>query len=379
MIKMLNKYIFKLLSKKVLPEEVEIKTSRCLNAERNFLCCQGCVRICPRGNLNLGKNNLPETSDNCQGCGLCVSLCPAAALNFKELDWTDINKKLMQAAKSRRVLQPVCKKLKKAETSRAILTGCPGSFSLGQFLIPPALESKLHLPFADCKDIGCKNINFIEPWIKNQILFMENIFLNFEHYIATGEEVSEVKCKSELSENIDRTNKKLNRREIFSNLVQKSEEVITDITKMGKEELRKKFFRDQNCEEIISPQELLQLVCGISAKNKTLKIDENIIIYSAPKLKENRCTYCHRCEKLCPTGAIKLKQETLKFFPGRCAGCRICVSSCPQNAVKFEQGLSYSEFTRTKISLEHDFCLEKCPNCGALFNAKSGTNKCYFC
>ncbi len=191
--------------------------------------------------------------------------------------------------------------------------------------------------------------------------------------------MSEVKCKSELSGNIDKSNKKLNRREIFSNLVQKSEEVITDITKMGKEELRKKFLGAQNSEEFISPQELLQLVCGISAENKTLKTNENVVIFSAPKLEENRCTYCLRCEKLCPTGAIKFKQTSLEFFPGRCAGCRICVSSCPQDAVKFEQGLSYSEFTSTKISLKHNFCLEKCPNCGALFNAKSGTNKCYFC
>ncbi|SDM39203.1 4Fe-4S dicluster domain-containing protein [Halarsenatibacter silvermanii] len=376
---MLGKYLFRLFAEKVLPEEIEIKGSRCLNNDRNFLCCRGCVRICPRRNLSLQKNDIPKKHDRCTGCGLCISICPTAALNFKELERTKINSRLIQAAQSRSFLKPVCKKLKKSDSSGAILTGCPGSFSLARLIIPPVLGSELYLPFADCREAGCSNFDRVAPWIKNQVEFLKKIFPGCRPFIYTGKKRPGSDGSSSLSGDTDEDDEELDRREVFSSLARKSGEVLEDLTEMGKEELQKRYPGAGKEDSVILPRELLQIICRISAENNSLDINDNLIISARPEFREERCTCCRRCEKLCPTGAIKFTQENPFFYPGRCTGCHVCRSSCPQDALKFVGGLTHDEFTAGRIVLEPGFRLGKCPDCGAPFNLKSGRDKCYFC
>ncbi len=42
------------------------------------------------------------------------------------------------------------------------------------------------------------------------------------------------------------------------------------------------------------------------------------------------CTYCGKCAKNCPMGAISidLEQKTFRYRPERCIGCGLCVLSC---------------------------------------------------
>lgn len=45
--------------------------------------CNPCVKACARGAITMGKdiNDLPEVDyEKCNGCGLCISLCPGLAI-----------------------------------------------------------------------------------------------------------------------------------------------------------------------------------------------------------------------------------------------------------------------------------------------------------
>ena len=43
---------------------------------------------------------------------------------------------------------------------------------------------------------------------------------------------------------------------------------------------------------------------------------------------------CHRCEKLCEYGAIKVDEtEIAKVDDLKCKGCGVCVTSCPARAI----------------------------------------------
>ena len=47
-----------------------------------------------------------------------------------------------------------------------------------------------------------------------------------------------------------------------------------------------------------------------------------------------RCTQCHACARVCPTGTIQADRQYASD-PGECTFCLECLSVCPQNAVEF--------------------------------------------
>ena len=58
------------------------------------------------------------------------------------------------------------------------------------------------------------------------------------------------------------------------------------------------------------------------------KYGKNVLF---PKADSNMCTLCGACAKVCPTGAIPVK-EPKKTDTKKCIGCMKCVRVCKQNA-----------------------------------------------
>ncbi len=49
----------------------------------------------------------------------------------------------------------------------------------------------------------------------------------------------------------------------------------------------------------------------------------------ARKACQNACIACHKCEKVCPDGAITVKDNLAMIDYGKCTGCGLCVQTCP--------------------------------------------------
>lgn len=82
---------------------------------------------------------------------------------------------------------------------------------------------------------------------------------------------------------------------------------------------------------VFSPEEVRGLTLKRIKERKEkglVAVTEKII----PKVDENLCNSCGRCEQVCAYGAAKVNNK-LHIDNNHCIGCGLCVSVCPNNAI----------------------------------------------
>jgi len=52
-----------------------------------------------------------------------------------------------------------------------------------------------------------------------------------------------------------------------------------------------------------------------------------------PKVDEEKCTGCGRCNRWCPTGAARVSDKKNRIDPEKCIGCGECTATCPEQAI----------------------------------------------
>ena len=73
-----------------------------------------------------------------------------------------------------------------------------------------------------------------------------------------------------------------------------------------------------------------------------------------PVYSEKNCTYCGRCETLCPFNAIKIKDDSWIYNKRRCFGCGVCIENCPEHALSNEESdFQYQLACAAKACLQH--------------------------
>jgi NAD-dependent dihydropyrimidine dehydrogenase PreA subunit len=56
-----------------------------------------------------------------------------------------------------------------------------------------------------------------------------------------------------------------------------------------------------------------------------------------PKIDEDRCTGCGKCEEICPAGVFRIEEDLSKVEnPEECTECGACVDECPSEAIELE-------------------------------------------
>jgi len=72
-----------------------------------------------------------------------------------------------------------------------------------------------------------------------------------------------------------------------------------------------------------------------------------------PNVDLTECTYCGRCAKVCPVGAmvVDAQGKSHQYLTGRCIGCGLCAVACDQqHAIQMEPTPKYREPARSLIS-----------------------------
>ena len=85
-----------------------------------------------------------------------------------------------------------------------------------------------------------------------------------------------------------------------------------------------------------------------------------------------RCTLCHACVQLCPTGALRKPGHALAFLESACVQCGLCVNGCPERALNAEPRFAPDlHLTGAEVILKPASELFRCVACGTPFAPRS--------
>ena len=54
-----------------------------------------------------------------------------------------------------------------------------------------------------------------------------------------------------------------------------------------------------------------------------------------PQIDLHRCKACGKCQRVCPSSAIRVEYEIAKINVRLCKGCGACIDACPTGALAF--------------------------------------------
>jgi len=84
--------------------------------------------------------------------------------------------------------------------------------------------------------------------------------------------------------------------------------------------------------------------------------------FGFPVVDFSRCTACHECAPVCPTGAIRTSasgsEKTLSVSYASCIQCRACVEECPEQAIGVSHDVEVAAYSRDQLARTASFAVD---------------------
>ena len=319
-----------------------IKGEQCVHALMENASCRGCAEVCPKDAWLLDDDSLSLDVDACDGCGLCVPVCPEGAISIHGYSIA-----LRQAGNDiQQQLNAFCACEYVAQEAEGIVP-CIHALKLQDILrLVNKGVGQLTLATGDCCECERAGKNdFFELVSKlNKALQSNNDFEISVKLHSPNEWRRLLNQESTAASGPD-----INRRNFFRALVSNGIERKLDVPDLL----------------VLDESEFVpagQLMPG----------DLEFAVWPVmPVLDMALCNGCDACLRLCPHEAMVLQEledeSSYKILPKNCTGCNICVDVCETSAITLSR---WQAGQSVKIPLEEN----QCRACGNAFHIPRGTN-----
>lgn len=287
------------LLKVVDPDPVLVRQPDCLRVRHAGLACRACADICPAGAFQLSRRKVGVDAGTCSRCGLCLGVCPTAALQVRGIDESGL-------AAATRVR---CAKA----GGPGVVVPCLGALSPDLLIDVGSRRPGIVLAAGECH--SCELARGGESARANLASAAE---------VLRGLGVTELPQWETvgLSEQASEQHA-VSRRELLG--LWRQAAVQTGMSLMPESE--------------VNP---VRLPARVPLRRvrwlKRLSPPEHNGRLAWPTRKvEGPCHGCNICVSFCPTGALAFREDdqtwTLSFQAAACVNCRTCIQLCPRGAV----------------------------------------------
>ncbi len=317
----------------------QIESSDCVYSQFRGASCRACVDACPRNAWLLDDYALGLDVDACDGCGLCVPVCPTGALH-KDFPW------VIRHLGGRSLALFACERSGILE-QEGILP-CVHMLGLRQLtVLHTSGVSSLLLATGDCDHCAWKPgtglVQRLESF--NRLLRQRNLPpMNLLVY------TKKLWLKIFAQEVVIGRGTQLQRRAFFA--------AAASPNKL------------QQQLAVLDPLNLK--ACQTLAPGSLLPGDEShaeLLWPWAPQLDIRRCEGCDACFRLCPVAALELVPDeqglVYRIRAAQCTGCGICADVCEQQAIR---PIAEANVPLSQIPLIQ----KRCAKCGNPYHLPQG-------
>ncbi len=317
----------------------EIDADACVYATFDQANCKACVDACPRQAWVLDDDALGLDADACDGCGLCVPVCPGGALHI-HFPW------VIRSLGDQRIALLACE----YSDSNENVDTLPCIHALGLRQLLQLYNAGIKHLLVDTAECG-KCTRHQQPDIHHQLEQLNSLLHERKKPVMKIFQRSSKLWKTIFNtDDVSKQSLQLPRRHFLRGAIQ--------------------LHRLLSVSDPLNNPRLQTIPPG-----RLLPITENTEQHWpwSPRLDENLCNGCDACIKLCPTDALQLIQDEdtsssgYQLDPADCTGCGICTTVCELQAITVHK---HSLSTPRTIRLNEKLCTA----CGNTFHLPhSGT------
>jgi len=357
---------------------ITLDADRCLHAQAKAATCQRCVSACPVNALMLADNNSIMLKDEaCVQCGLCVHVCPVGAFRGED-SLPDLLTVVTRLPQQHRV-ELACAVHPAPEIgpiqSQAVLQtrGCLAALGPADFLSLFAIGIE-HLVLRLEACATCP-LGQTRAEIENRVTLASQIAAGPDQ-AAQKVTIINQPHKDWAQRPVTSLNQpRQSRRDFFKSfsMVETQQDIIRELaadeppaaTKNRRRLLTAWRMLPAAIPLVISPE----LANGLSLAKFTA---------------DPTCTACHVCDRICPTGALRLEIDDqdnyqLTFAAGQCVDCGLCLDLCEPKALHRHLPATAADLLAEKPVVLQQGRLQRCRRCSAGFVAPATSNLCPVC
>jgi ferredoxin len=317
--------------------------TRCVHGAIETSTCEACVKACPKGAWRLDDAALEFDSGQCDGCGLCVPVCPRRAIAL-----------------------PLSLARRPVAGTNAMLAACAYSGGDAVNQDEPGRIACLHA-------IGL--VDLLRAYQKGIRVWL----------LAHGECAGCSRGGAEsLFSRVDHLNTALRQRGQRTIMLREislaSWSALINVRDATVDPARRGFLRSltQPASAVVLDAAPMSEQTHPKPSGEYLPEGDDALMPWVASLDPARCVGCHACVRVCPEGAIHFDAEApaYRFRHRACTGCGLCQDVCEHQAITLQPWTEPSQWTLPLVE-------QRCPSCGVIFHtpaeAAIHTRYCWVC
>lgn len=330
------------------PRYFEYNAALCAHGVSGVAGCTQCLYVCSAQAIRSGGNRVEVDAHLCQGCASCTLACPTGALTFKPLARATVYERL------RRLL---------AEAPAHALV------VVHQYTLDAAAQSALAKANAIAFQVDPLPAFGDELWLRTLALGARALVLVED---ATMPELTHELLARQIDQlgtvllalGLDRLRIRTLSEGALLHFLQTEAGLLLPLPSRAPVAELGSWTRFKRLAWIDS---LRQLAANSPGLTQVLSTDASL---GAVQVNQATCTLCFACVNVCPTRALKNKQDTqpqLVFQESACVQCGLCVAACPEHALSLVPRVALRALSQMSSVVIQQDALFKCTSCGTPF------------
>lgn len=345
----------------------KIEVTRCVRYRYRYSGCQRCVDSCPQDAIIASDEGITIDVGKCSNCALCTTACPTAALLPDNLSRIDLLKEAIRGKRFRVACTP-------SGLAGDALVPCLGSLGTAWLAYLGKRGVELELAgTAHCEH--CHHGSTGAATVARQVEARDAM----EQSCAEEAWAPLILADGETSREADGF--RPGRRSLFRRLVGRgvaeaamAVESPLDVAAVDKA-IRPGPWH------VPEMRELLGITCRHAGHDQCALPVRQPELPAAEMLLAEGCTHCEACVRVCPTGALQIRETesdwNFLFFPERCVGCGVCTEVCQPRVLQPSESINAShERVPTALLI---LAKQRCGRCDRFFVSTEPMETCPVC